>query len=226
MVPNGLQASLQLQELGASPTGGWFAPRHGGTPSSADGLGATLQQMASCFGGLFTRPIVPAAYCRPSRGSEHIDCEALHKLLQAGKLVPFFPGSTSTNAAPSHREAAIIAKLLTARSIRKGKHRPKKTTAEVLAHLAAVGLESCPGCAMHFPALNTAKCCGKRVCTQCYLQVRRVENPAPGAASVEQLAVHRSCAAGGGPRARCRRRRRALAVLSARGASPNATRPR
>lgn len=31
--------------------------------------------------------------------------------------------------------------------------------------------EECPLCFLFFPILNTSKCCGKRLCTQCFLQV-------------------------------------------------------
>lgn len=34
------------------------------------------------------------------------------------------------------------------------------------------GEEECPICFLHYPVLNNSKCCNKRVCTECFLQVQ------------------------------------------------------
>lgn len=36
-------------------------------------------------------------------------------------------------------------------------------------------LEECPICFLYYPVLNTSLCCQKRVCTECFLQVKTLK---------------------------------------------------
>lgn len=62
----------------------------------------------------------------------------------------------------------------------------EEPTSAVKGSLAAPA-EECPICFMFYPVLNTSKCCSKRVCTECFLQVRCMPSTCkPTAACVQQ----------------------------------------
>lgn len=55
-------------------------------------------------------------------------------------------------------------------------------------------MEECPICFLSYPLLNTSRCCGKRVCTECFLQAR--VRPAGWLARVPATVCGRRCGGG------------------------------
>ncbi|KAK4536394.1 hypothetical protein CDCA_CDCA08G2419 [Cyanidium caldarium] len=45
--------------------------------------------------------------------------------------------------------------------------------------LGISALEECPICFLYYPCLNTARCCRRRFCTECFLQIRPQRKPGP-----------------------------------------------
>ncbi|XP_024543246.1 protein sip5 isoform X1 [Selaginella moellendorffii] len=44
---------------------------------------------------------------------------------------------------------------------------------------AAIDLDECPICFLHYPSLNRSKCCTKGICTECFLQVKSPNSTRP-----------------------------------------------
>ncbi|KAL6756525.1 hypothetical protein V8C86DRAFT_68161 [Haematococcus lacustris] len=116
------------------------------------------------------RPGVPEHLCRPSGlyRNNQIDLRKLRALIREGKLVPCFPGAEEAIVSRTEQTAAlpVVQRLL----------RRKKQCTSNLAE-ALVDWEPCAICFLHYPLLNTSRCCAKRLCTECFLQVQT--NTAP-----------------------------------------------
>lgn len=131
----------------------------------------------ACFGGLalkLTSPRIPEAFLKPQGlyQSERLDTRKLKRLILDGKLAPCFPGHEEpVPSSELNNIQPIVHKLLK----RKGQQSGVEF-AEV-APDTPLQLEECPICFLHYPLLNTSKCCGKRVCTECFLQVRTSPQP-------------------------------------------------
>ena len=117
----------------------------------------------ACFGALTGRSSkIPEQYTRPSlygnsNVADRVDLKKLRRLIIEGKLAPCFPGCEEPALAPELRTLKpLVQKLLR----NKGCEEP---LGEVL--------EECPICFLHYMVLNTSRCCAKRVCTECFLQV-------------------------------------------------------
>ncbi len=124
--------------------------------------------MFSCLSGLFG-PTVPEHFCVPGDTlykHERVDHAKLRKLIQEGKLCPLFPGAEDAHPPPPGHDVyvAVLTKVL------RQKKKLETSAAQVNQALSAE-YEACPICFLHYPALNTSRCCAKRVCTECYLQV-------------------------------------------------------
>lgn len=126
--------------------------------------------MLACFSGgdgagfwslLPWASVVPEPLCRPTNlyKNENIDLRKLRRLIQCGSLSPCWKGLDEVQLLADHKGVqTIVYRLL------KRKHYD-------LAGLQAAEYEACPICFLHYPLLNTSRCCGKRVCTECFLQV-------------------------------------------------------
>ncbi|GAX81168.1 hypothetical protein CEUSTIGMA_g8601.t1 [Chlamydomonas eustigma] len=121
--------------------------------------------MFSCFFGdkgiWNSNPRVPEQYTKPSGlygGEDKLDLKKLKRCIQEGKLAPCFPGCEEPAFTDEYKVLVlpIVRKLLKARGQQSSQER----------------LEECPICMMHYPLMNTSTCCGKRVCTECFLQVQ------------------------------------------------------
>eukprot|EP00798_Chlamydomonas_sp_ICE-L_P018491 gene18491-24989_t len=120
--------------------------------------------MFACFSGFVPRgPKIPDQYSRPSlyglsNRSEKIDLKKLKRLIHEGKLVPCFPGAEEPQAGPEiNSQRALVRKILRSKGV-------EDTLGDTL--------EECPICFLHYLVLNTSRCCSKRVCTECFLQVQ------------------------------------------------------
>jgi hypothetical protein len=126
----------------------------------------------------FLGPLVPEQYCRPSGlyKTDRVDLKKLKALVQEGQLVPCFPGTEEAATNPEYERAACV--LLQILRKRKGVEVTDKLRGAVLKEG-----EACPVCFLTYPALNTSGCCGKRLCTDCYLQVRHGRGAVPATAT-------------------------------------------
>lgn len=117
-------------------------------------------------GGVFSpRARIPDTLCHPSglygSTSDKVDQKRLKRLIVEGKLAPFFPGrdDPAPQGAPPEQRT-LVRKLLK----QKGQPVPSSSA-------EPMPLEECPICFLYYPLMNTSRCCGKRVCTDCFLQV-------------------------------------------------------
>eukprot|EP00798_Chlamydomonas_sp_ICE-L_P030042 gene30042-35016_t len=118
--------------------------------------------MFACFAGLLSRGSkIPEEYSRPNlygAANDKVDLKRLKRLIQEGSLVPCFPGAEEPTQLPEMKaQRALVLKIL----------RVKKAEEPL-----GDGLEECPICFLHYPVLNTSRCCAKRICTECFLQVQ------------------------------------------------------
>jgi hypothetical protein len=133
-------------------------------------------------------PLVPEEYCRPGtlysnpRVERRVDLRKLYKLIQQGKLAPLFPGGEDVEQPHPEHEAHLG---IVQRVVKKCHPQTQSSVGNPDAALgsgmkgaaaAGVGsscqhqLEACPICTLTYPALNRSRCCGKLICTECYLQ--------------------------------------------------------
>lgn len=68
--------------------------------------------------------------------------------------VPYATGEEEPDAITNPETKALVRKLLREKG-----------------QLGVPEPEECPICMMFYPVMNTSRCCGKRVCTECFLQV-------------------------------------------------------
>ncbi|KAL6746802.1 hypothetical protein V8C86DRAFT_1440788 [Haematococcus lacustris] len=134
-------------------------------PASGCLAGFSIGRIVSWLADII-QPDIPDSLCEPRglyRLKENVNLRKLRGLIRNGTLVPCFPGAEEATVSDLEQQNVlpIVERLL------KRKKQCVHNLAEVLAEW-----ESCAICFLHYPLLNTSRCCAKRICTECLLQVQ------------------------------------------------------